>query len=262
MKKIFTLLLMSISLLALAGCKDPVVEETPIIEQVKENLVIDDELTEITLPTEIDGVIITWQSSKANLITSDGVIIKPGVDTSTSLTAFLTYETRTLTKIFEVIILGDVSVDYNKVQVALDDLSFDEFNLIEDVTVPPSLEILNFISIVVPSFLIVLLSICHFISPVFESRVMPSFLGEISWLINVSVPNRIGTLINEDFFKYDSPSFSITFVNNNRIAFEPISIAANFIIFIRLKIEETVWDENEKVAETTITNNQNQDDAL
>ncbi len=29
-----------------------------------------------------------------------------------------------------------------------------------------------------------------------------------------------------------------------------------------INIEETVWDENEKVAETTIKNNQNQDDAL
>ena len=133
MKKIFTLLLMSMTLLALSGCKDPVVEETPIIEQVKENLVIDEELTEITLPTEIDGVSILWQSSKPGLITSAGEIIKPAVDTSTSLTAVLSHETRTLTKIFDVIILGDVSVDYNKVQVALDALTFDEFNLIEDV---------------------------------------------------------------------------------------------------------------------------------
>ena len=140
MKKILSLLLMSLSLLVLVGCKPSVIEETPIIEQVKENLIIDDELTNITLPTEIDGVIITWQSGKPGLITSEGVIIKPAVDTSTSLTAILTYESRSLTKIFEVVILGDVSVDYHKVQVALDAFTFDEFNVIEDITLISSIE--------------------------------------------------------------------------------------------------------------------------
>lgn len=140
MKKILTILLMSISIIALTGCKDPVIEETPIIEQVKTNLVLDEELTEITLPTEIDGVTISWQSSKPGLITSEGVITKPNVDTSTSLTAIFSYDSRTLTKIFEVVILGAVSVDYNLVEVAADNLTFDEYNLIEDVTLPSTID--------------------------------------------------------------------------------------------------------------------------
>ena len=133
MKKLFTILLMTVSLLALAGCKDPVVEEKPIIEQVKAVLTINTELGEVTLPTEISGVTITWSSSKPNLVTSEGVIIKPAVDTSTSLIATLSYEDRLMTKLFEVVILGDVSVDYNKVQMAIDTIAFEEYELIEDI---------------------------------------------------------------------------------------------------------------------------------
>ena len=91
------------------------------------------ELGEVTLPTEISGVTITWSSSKPNLVTSEGVIIKPAVDTSTSLIATLSYEDRLMTKLFEVVILGDVSVDYNKVQMAIDTIAFEEYELIEDI---------------------------------------------------------------------------------------------------------------------------------
>ena len=133
MKKIFVILLMSLSLLVLTSCNEPVIEETPIIETVKANLLVAEELEDITLPTEIDGVSISWQSSKPNLITNEGVIIKPAVDITTSLTATLTYEDRVMTKIFNVVILGDVSVDYNVVQLAIDAISFEEYELITDI---------------------------------------------------------------------------------------------------------------------------------
>ncbi len=137
MKKLFAILLMTLSISILTGCTNPIIEETPVIEQVKADLIIDDELGEVTLPTLVDGVIITWQSSKPNLITSNGEIIKPAIDIETSLTATLTYEDRTMTKIFTVLIYGDVSqeysVDYNKIQDAIDSISFDDFELIEDI---------------------------------------------------------------------------------------------------------------------------------
>ncbi len=67
-----------------------------------------------------------------------------------------------------------------------------------------------------------------------------SFSGEITLSIKVSTPRRMGTLISEDFLKYDSPFLSITFENNNRMALEPISMAANFKTFISPVLEETV----------------------
>lgn len=137
MKKILTILLMTISVLTLSGCKEPDPVVTPLIEQVKADLVIDDELGEVTLPTDIDGVTISWQSSKPGLITSEGVILIPASDTSTTLTATLTYEDRVMTKLFNVIILGDGSADaaadLNKVQTAINSISFDEYILIDDI---------------------------------------------------------------------------------------------------------------------------------
>ncbi len=137
MKKIFTILLLALSLILLTGCKNPVIDEKPLIEQVKTNLEIDDELSEITLPTEIDGVIITWQSSKPGLITSNGEIIKPLIDTPTFLTATLSYDSKIMTKIFDVLILGDMTVeyniDYNKVQDVVNSLTFEDYEIIDDI---------------------------------------------------------------------------------------------------------------------------------
>lgn len=133
MKKILMILLLAASVFGLVGCNEPIVEETPLIERVKANLTVDDELDEITLPTNIGGVLITWQSSKSGLITENGVILKPAIDITTSLTATLSYEDRVMTKIFSVLILGDVSVDYNKVQNAIDTISFEYFELTEDI---------------------------------------------------------------------------------------------------------------------------------
>lgn len=133
MKKILMILLMTFSVFGLAGCKEPIEQETPIIERVKANLTVDGELDEITLPTNIGGVLITWQSSKAGLITEDGVILKPAIDITTSLTATLTYEDTVMTKIFSVLIIGDVSVDYNKVQTAINTISFEYFELTENI---------------------------------------------------------------------------------------------------------------------------------
>jgi len=140
MKKLLLVLLISSSLMVLSGCQDPVIEETPIIETVKANLEIDSELEDITLPTEIDGVTISWQSSKPNLVTSAGVIIKPEVDVSTSLTATLSFEDRVMTKVFSVIVLGEVSVDYNKVLTALNSISFDEYEVIDDIALIDSVD--------------------------------------------------------------------------------------------------------------------------
>lgn len=138
MKKLITIILMSLSLFILTGCEKPVIEETPIIEQVKADLALDEELGEVTLPTLIDGVTITWQSSKPNLITSEGVIIKPAIDITTSLTATLTYEDRVMTKIFSVLILGDATpqyaADHEKITDAIDSISFDGFELIDDIS--------------------------------------------------------------------------------------------------------------------------------
>ena len=131
MKKSFIILL-TISLIFLTGCTEPV-EEKPLIERVKANLTVDDSIGEITLPTNIGGVIITWQSSKANLITIDGVVIKPIVNTSTTLTATLTHETVVATKIFEVVILGDMTADQNTIQIAIDSITFEEYEITEDI---------------------------------------------------------------------------------------------------------------------------------
>lgn len=143
MKKSFIVLL-TLSLLFLTGCTKPV-EEKPLIERVKVNLTIDDSIEDITLPTNIGGVIITWQSSIANLITSDGVIIKPLVNTSTTLTATLTHETIVTTKVFEVVVLGNMTSDQNTLQNALDNLTFENFEVIDDIDLISSIFGVNII---------------------------------------------------------------------------------------------------------------------
>lgn len=142
MKKLITLLLIFSSIVILTGCfEKPVVDERPLIEQVKTELVIDSELDAITLPSNIDGILISWTSSKLGIISTEGVIIKPLVDTNVSLTAILTSGTTTMTKVFNVVILGEYElVDYTIIQTAVDNLIFDDYDLIEDITLMTSFE--------------------------------------------------------------------------------------------------------------------------
>ncbi len=133
MKKLLTIFLMIIFTVSLAGCNEQPTDETPTIEKVKTELTLDNVLDNTTLPTEIDGISISWQSSKPDLVSSNGVITKPAVDVSTILTAVLTDGDRVMTKIFDVIILGEVSADYDKVQKAVESVSFEEYEVIDDL---------------------------------------------------------------------------------------------------------------------------------
>ncbi len=137
-KKFITLLLLlSFSLILLVGCQNSTEDNIPIIVTVQSEFTINDQLSEGTLQTEINGVNISWQSSKPGLITTDGIIIKPQIDTTTSLTAIFTYEDKVMTKVFDVVILGNISVDYNIAQTMIDSIYFDEYQLIDDISLLP-----------------------------------------------------------------------------------------------------------------------------
>lgn len=135
MKKIilaFTLVL----LLTLGACGGTV-DDTPIIQTVKDELTIDSELTsESVLPTLIDGVQIEWQSSRDNTLTTEFEIIQGLFDINVSLTAVLTYDSSVSTKIFNVVILRLPDADTRIINEAILLLDFDEYIISQDIILP------------------------------------------------------------------------------------------------------------------------------
>ena len=79
---------------------------------------IDNVTADVTLPTatkEKDGYSITWETSNADVITSDGHITRPQEGSSTAtLTATITFNGHTLTRPVEVNVLGE---NYNEMEI-------------------------------------------------------------------------------------------------------------------------------------------------
>ncbi len=83
-----------------------------ILQQARDNLLIagigDGVAANITLATTVgvNNVAVTWQSSHPQYISSTGVVNRPLENTTVTLTATLTYNEKSLTKVFEVVVLA------------------------------------------------------------------------------------------------------------------------------------------------------------
>jgi endonuclease I len=117
MKKIL-LLLAIITTFTLVGCTQEVPEDVSIIDQVKDALVLPDTVDEDTvLPTLVDGVVIVWSSNIDGTLTSNNEIIEDIEERAVSLTAVLSYEGKTRTKLFNVTIESNGVVIDNTLEV-------------------------------------------------------------------------------------------------------------------------------------------------
>ncbi|AIO18892.1 Extracellular ribonuclease precursor [Candidatus Izimaplasma bacterium HR1] len=106
------LLILTLSLSACDFGNSPIIE-LDTIDKVKSELVLDDEIENITLPTTIDGVEITWESDVENTLTSNYTIIQRAEDRDITLTAYLIFEGRMLIKTFEVtVIKTEINTEY------------------------------------------------------------------------------------------------------------------------------------------------------
>lgn len=69
--------------------------------------------------TTILGVSVSWESTNLNVISTNGNVTRPGVDTSVTLTATLTKGDASDTKIFEVLVIGTAESDLENAVNAL-----------------------------------------------------------------------------------------------------------------------------------------------
>ncbi|PKK92435.1 MAG: hypothetical protein CVV62_00325, partial [Tenericutes bacterium HGW-Tenericutes-7] len=110
MKRLFLVLLMSLSLVFLVGCEESSIDFDQAYEtfdiMYQEN---DDEnhvTNHVTLLTRIDEIRITWETSEPGVIDQFGNVIRQSDDIEVVLTATLTYQGETKTKAFNVIVKG------------------------------------------------------------------------------------------------------------------------------------------------------------
>ncbi|WP_062135994.1 family 43 glycosylhydrolase [Demequina aestuarii] len=72
---------------------------------------IDDVRGNLTLPTEIDGLPVTWSSADTGIITTDGIVNRPGSDTEVTLTATVTKGEATAVREFAAQVRAAVELD-------------------------------------------------------------------------------------------------------------------------------------------------------
>ncbi|MFI3328974.1 MAG: immunoglobulin-like domain-containing protein [bacterium] len=124
-----------------------------VVNLAKTNLALNGDLDNVTsnisLPTTLDGVTITWATSNDNVISTEGIVSRLADDTTVLLTATLKLNDATATKEFSVIVIGDPNAesasDAQKVNEAAEmlDIEGDLDNVTEDLNLPLSYEEVN-----------------------------------------------------------------------------------------------------------------------
>lgn len=138
MKK-YVIIMMAILITSLSACSSKPEEEVNPLDNVYSDLTIPVEVEEYQLPTELDGVTISWTSNIADTLTDGEKTVQGYVDQQVSLTALLEYNEKTRTKLFDVTILA---TDQQPVGAAtllieiIDNFVFDYDTESEDLVLP------------------------------------------------------------------------------------------------------------------------------
>lgn len=107
-KGFITLVLMLVAVLGLVACQDPANPDQDTVDAALEQVALvfgeGDSLSSVTrnltLPTAVGEVTITWASSNAAVVSNTGAVVRPNADTVVSLTATLTLGEVSETKVF------------------------------------------------------------------------------------------------------------------------------------------------------------------
>jgi len=136
--KFLKVLLLLVFVFTLSSCTDnPVVEENLLLK-AKTELTIPTEVTEYELPTSLNGVEITWNSTASDTLTEDFKTIQSNDDQDVTLTAILTLDGKVLTKLFNVTITGTHIINYDllAIQNAMTATSFESTEFSVDAVLP------------------------------------------------------------------------------------------------------------------------------
>ena len=94
-KKILSILICVFALFIIIGCNENN-ENKDVIEEVSESLLSDVDKLKVTenlvLPTKLEGVVITWESSNEEVVSTTGVVTRGETDFYVTLKATLKYE--------------------------------------------------------------------------------------------------------------------------------------------------------------------------
>lgn len=105
-------------------------EEMKLLNDVYDQITISTCIYEdIPLLTKYDNVDATWQSTNQNIITNDGIVTFPNVDTKVKLLLTLKYRSSKLEKSFDVTVLNKDSIEVISAQMYKD---VDSFELIKE----------------------------------------------------------------------------------------------------------------------------------
>lgn len=94
-----------------------------ILTLTKDLTVVSETYENIVLPTHLNGVDITWKSSRTQYLTADGVVTRQVQDYTVTLTATFKYKGEELKKYYDVVIKGWTVEE--KLQYVYDSLNFD-----------------------------------------------------------------------------------------------------------------------------------------
>ena len=92
MKKIICSLLLAFALVFAVACDKYEVDLNEVYASVFEDVDLLKVTENLTLPTEVEGVSITWTSSNPDVISNEGVVTRQDTDVIVTLTAVLTVE--------------------------------------------------------------------------------------------------------------------------------------------------------------------------
>jgi endonuclease I len=140
MKK-FIVTLLTVLIFSLTSCSNVPEETINPLDKVYQELSVPTELESYQLPTEIDGVSISWSSNITNTLSDEFITIQGYVDNDVTLTALLVYNDKSRTRLFEVTILATDQITDSTASFLvniIDNFVFDYNEISEDIALPIS----------------------------------------------------------------------------------------------------------------------------
>ncbi len=112
MKRKYLLILLLFLTIILAACGPKTEdEETSVLDTVRSEMVVPEEIGDYQFPTELNGVTITWSSNIVGTLTDDYKTVQGEHNQSVSITASFSYEGTVRTKLYNTVILADPALN-------------------------------------------------------------------------------------------------------------------------------------------------------